>query len=81
MCSAWWGSKASILCEGVKGQGEKKVRDFGGFDREKGYHGTGNGSPTLSVWVGKRKRERERALHRVFSVIFGGGALWFARGQ
>ena len=57
MGSAWWGSEARILHEGVKGRGEKKARDFGGFDGEKGYHGTGNGSPTLGVWVGERERE------------------------
>jgi hypothetical protein len=41
---------------GSQGQGEKKARDFGGFNGEKGYHGTRNGSPTLCVWV---VRERE----------------------
>jgi hypothetical protein len=45
------------LRKGVKGRGEKKARDFGGFDGEKGYHGTRNGSPTLCVWMGERERE------------------------
>lgn len=57
MGSAWWGSEATRLREGVRVGGEKKARDFGGIDGEEGYHGTGNGSPTLCVWVRGGDRE------------------------
>lgn len=57
MGPAWWGSEASRLREGVRGGGEKKARDFGGFDGEKEYHGSGNGSPTLCVGEGEREKE------------------------